>query len=219
MGDLRFWLIVSGIGILAVMYLVEKIKLRRGRALLPKLLDRPAATFPGEEFPMDELQPEQFKPEDYAMGAFRDEPIGPGYSMEDISSPMKYIVVYVKALDQQWLSGTQISIGLRAQGLKFDRQHGVFYCPVAPGETEFPLFKVANMHNPGVFPDEQLLDFSTQGLVFILNLPVQMDSHSALDLMLTTAKKVGFNLRAQLFDANHRVLTVQGMEQLREKLS
>lgn len=218
MGELRFWLIVIGIGILVVIYIVEKIKLRREKALPPQACDQPAATFSDEAFFLDEWQPEQIKAEDDAMRAVRDEPLEVLPKAQDRSTPLSYIVVYVKALEQQWLDGSQISIGLRAQGLKFDQQHGVFYYPLAQGESEFPLFKVANMHNPGIFPDEQLLDFSTQGLVFILNLPVPIDDSSALEQMLTTAKKVCFNLRAQLFDSNHHVLTVQGMEQLREKL-
>lgn len=220
MGELRFWLIVTGIGILVVIYMVEKIKLRRDRRLPLQTRDLPAVTFSDEEFILDdEWQSEQIKAEDYAMEAVRDEPIGPEPKARDHSPPLSFIVVYVKALEQQWLGGPQISIGLRAQGLKFDQQHGVFYYSLNQGESESPVFKVANMHNPGIFPDEQLLDFSTQGLVFILNLPVPLDARSALDLMLTTAKKVCFNLRAQLFDANHHVLTVQGMEQLREKLA
>jgi cell division protein ZipA len=134
-------------------------------------------------------------------------------------SRQEYLVLYVNAPSGQFKGG-DIRVSLSTQGLRFSPKNSVYEFPITgeKSESSGSLFSVANMVNPGLFPDGELADFNTIGLAFVMVLPVQDDPQKAFAKMLQVANQVAGQLHGRLLDHNRNILTKQGINYMREKV-
>ncbi|MBK1649011.1 cell division protein ZipA C-terminal FtsZ-binding domain-containing protein [Rhabdochromatium marinum] len=90
------------------------------------------------------------------------------------------------------------------------------------GDPQQPriLFSMANLVQPGSFPlrpdpNEGMAEFETRGLALFTQVHGESQDIEALDTMLTTAKSLARELKAEVEDAQHRPITVKRIDSLR----
>jgi cell division protein ZipA len=130
------------------------------------------------------------------------------------SEPETVFVVQLLANDGAGFAGPELA-RLMAE-LQFDYvEPGVFQYTVR-GE---PVFRLANLLEPGVFPDAELRDFSAPGLALILQLPGPEPGSVALEEFLLTAHELSKALGAWLADERRRPLTQSALEAMQAEAS
>ncbi|MET0110125.1 MAG: cell division protein ZipA [Candidatus Thiodiazotropha sp.] len=81
-----------------------------------------------------------------------------------------------------------------------------------------PQLNVASMVEPGVFPKQDVDDFSTPGLTLFTQLPGPGDSMAIFADMLFTAERLAAILDGELQDETHSALTKQTIEHMRGEI-
>ena len=79
-----------------------------------------------------------------------------------------------------------------------------------------PVYGVASAVKPGTFDLNQMDHFSTPGLSLFLQLPGPVDGVTAFDDMVTTAERLAVELGGELQDQNHSMLSRQMVAHLRD---
>ena len=108
-------------------------------------------------------------------------------------------------------SGEQILRGAR----NVELEHGdmnIFHRYDSSGPRSRVVFSMASMLEPGIFPLDQMGEFSTPGLVLFGQLP------AAFSDMLFTAERMAALLEGELQDETHSVLSKQTIEHIRERI-
>ncbi|PLX62453.1 cell division protein ZipA [Sedimenticola selenatireducens] len=114
-------------------------------------------------------------------------------------------------------SGEQILRGARDVEL----EHGdmnIFHRYDSSGPRSRVVFSMASMLEPGIFPLDQMGEFSTPGLVLFGQLPGPKDGLAAFSDMLFTAERLAALLEGELQDETHSVLSKQTIEHIRERI-
>ena len=114
-------------------------------------------------------------------------------------------------------SGEQILQGARDVEL----EHGdmnIFHRYDSSGPRSRVVFSMASMLEPGIFPLDQMGEFSTPGLVLFGQLPGPKDGLAAFSDMLFTAERLAALLEGELQDETHSVLSKQTIEHIRERI-
>ncbi|MCU7923269.1 MAG: cell division protein ZipA [Candidatus Thiodiazotropha sp. (ex Dulcina madagascariensis)] len=81
-----------------------------------------------------------------------------------------------------------------------------------------PLFNLASMVEPGVFPTKGIESFQTPGLTLFTQLPGPGDGMAIFSDMLFTAERLAAILGGELQDETHSALTKQTIEHLRGQI-
>jgi cell division protein ZipA len=81
-----------------------------------------------------------------------------------------------------------------------------------------PLFSLANMLNPGVFPFQDMEEFKTPGLAMFTQLPGPQDGQVVFAEMLRTAEEIALQLGGELNDETHSVHIKSEIVEHRRKL-
>jgi len=142
---------------------------------------------------------------------------GEGGAESDQSDSRDFVVLFVNAPYGEF-NGDDIRYALTTQGLRYNPSKGVFEYPHCQYDYGDVLFTVANMVNPGVFPDENLVDFSSPGMAFLMVLPVPAPVEESFDKMLQIANQAAAQLNGRLLDQHHAILTRQGINRMRQRL-
>jgi cell division protein ZipA len=125
-----------------------------------------------------------------------------------------------------------IQINLRARKAPFEgpaieaaiQETGLILSPagiyqrLASDGSRKVLYNLASMVEPGVFPAEAMIDFSTPGLTLFVQLPGPGESMMIFSDMLYTAERLAAMLEGDLQDETHSALTKQTIEHLRERV-
>lgn len=81
------------------------------------------------------------------------------------------------------------------------------------------LFSVANMFKPGTFDIYNMQQFSTEGIVLFMTLPVQGDGHQAFTMMYNAANKIADAMpRAAVLDGNRNPVTKQSVQHTYQRI-
>lgn len=80
------------------------------------------------------------------------------------------------------------------------------------------VFSVASAFEPGTFNLNQLDNFVTPGIILFFEITTPNQSITAFEMLLRTAKQLAQRLDGELRDNERRILTIQTIEQYREKL-
>lgn len=81
------------------------------------------------------------------------------------------------------------------------------------------LFSVANMFKPGTFDIYNMEQFSTEGIVLFMTLPVQGDGHQAFTMMYNAANKIADAMpRAAVLDGNRNPVTKQSVQHTYQRI-
>ncbi len=129
----------------------------------------------------------------------------------------KIVALHVMARSGEHFTGTAIQRAAEAAGLEFGRMK-IFHRTSGTGAMDASVFSMANIVEPGWFDPEGFEDFSTPGLIFFLQLPGPLDGPTALESMLTAARRVAGDLEGELRDQTRSVLSKQTVEHLREEI-
>lgn len=79
-----------------------------------------------------------------------------------------------------------------------------------------PVFRVANVVEPGFFPALDDDNFRTQGIALVLELPSTITPYRAMDEFITIARKVSQSLDGKLYDAQRHVIKESDLKAMRE---
>lgn len=113
----------------------------------------------------------------------------------------------------QVLHGTQLRALAEANGLHLDSK-GVFILYDAYGDA---LFTMDNQESKP-FRAEQLKEFVTQGVTFLLDVPRTGDGLKVFNKMVTICRQFAESLDGMLCDDNRVTLNDSGLEKIRNKL-
>lgn len=81
------------------------------------------------------------------------------------------------------------------------------------------LFSVANMFKPGTFDIYNMEQFTTEGIVLFMTLPVQGDGHQAFTMMYNAANKIADAMpRAAVLDGNRNPVTKQSVQHTYQRI-
>ncbi|WP_447929159.1 cell division protein ZipA [Vreelandella sp. EE27] len=137
---------------------------------------------------------------------------------ETLTDASEMVVISVLSRDEEGFDGGKLLELMMACGLRFSREMGVFH----RFETESPdselQFSMVNVVKPGTFPIEEMDEFATPGISFLMPLPGALDSSAAFEAMVETAMVVVRHMGGELKDENHSVMTAQTIEFARQRV-
>lgn len=134
---------------------------------------------------------------------------------EEVAEPeLEVITLYITG-DIQGAILLQMSAEL---GLKFGDMD-IFHRHLESSGHGPVLFSLANMFNPGTFDLDAMEQFSTEGLVLFMTLPVRADGHQAFTMMYNAANKIADAMpRAAVLDANRNPVTKQSVQHTYQRI-
>lgn len=129
----------------------------------------------------------------------------------------KIIAINVVAGEGCEFAGRELWDFLHAAGLRHDKMKilSKFEANRTDGQ---PVFRVANIVNPGTFDAESIDDFSTPGISMFMLLPAPINNLLAFEQMLAVARRLAEALDGRLLDSNRQEMTAQGVEQARRRI-
>ena len=129
----------------------------------------------------------------------------------------RIVAVHVAAGENREFGGRELWDFLHAAGLRHDKMR-IFSKTEGNREDGPPIFRVANMLNPGTFEADTMDEFRTPGISLFLLLPAPINNLLAFEQMLAVARRVAEAFDGRVLDASRRHLTAQGIEQARRRI-
>lgn len=123
----------------------------------------------------------------------------PGVETPPLRKPVALLVVPPEETD---ILGPALHEALLAQGLRFGANE--VYHRMIGGQS---VYSVASLIKPGTINPAQSAEFSTKGLLLIMNLPGPVVPVVALDDLVSAARGLATALRADIFDGRRQRLT------------
>ena len=140
------------------------------------------------------------------------------HAKETLANANELVVISVLSRDPEGFDGDKLLELMMACGLRYCRAMGVFN----RFETESPnselQFSMVNVLKPGTFPIEEMDEFVTPGITFLMPLPGAVDSSAAFEAMVETAMVVVRHMGGELKDENRSVMTAQTIEFARQRV-
>ncbi|WP_311063282.1 cell division protein ZipA [Halomonas sp. DWK9] len=140
------------------------------------------------------------------------------HAKETLANADEMVVISVLSRDPDGFDGGKLLELIMACGLRYSRTMGVFH----RFETESPdselQFSMVNVLKPGSFPIEEMDEFVTPGITFLMPLPGAVDSSAAFEAMVETAMVVVRHMGGELKDENRSVMTAQTIEFARQRV-
>ena len=81
-----------------------------------------------------------------------------------------------------------------------------------------PIFRAANIVNPGTFDPDTVDQFSTPGISMFMLLPAPVNNLLAFEQMLAVARRLAEALDGRLLDSGRQEMTAQAIEQARRHI-
>ena len=144
----------------------------------------------------------------------------PGVRPRDDSpgfSPEQIIAIHVLARGGEAFNGRELWQYLLAANLRFDEMK-IFSKFENHRENAKPVFRVANVVNPGTFDADNIEEFTTPGVSMFMVLPAPIDNMRAFEQMLTVARGIARTFQGRLLDSTRQELTQQSIEQARRSI-
>ncbi|WP_227368976.1 cell division protein ZipA [Halomonas sp. M20] len=136
---------------------------------------------------------------------------------ETLAHAEEIIVISVMARTEEGFAGANLLNLMLACGLRYSEM-GIFLryeTEEAESELQFAMVDVVK---PGTFDLENMDDFSTPGVTFLMPLPGATDASAAFEAMVETAMVLVRNLGGELKDENRSVMTAQTVEFARQRV-
>lgn len=135
----------------------------------------------------------------------------------DAISADRIITINVIAGEDREFNGRELWDFLHAAGLRHDKMK-ILSKTEGNREDGEPIFRVANIVNPGTFDAEAIDDFSTPGISMFMLLPAPINNLLAFEQMLAVARRLAEALDGRLLDSGRQEMTAQGIEQVRRRI-
>lgn len=140
------------------------------------------------------------------------------HARETLADAEEMIVISVLSRDPEGFDGSKLLELMMACGLRYSRTMGVFHrFETESAESELQ-FSMVNVLKPGTFPIEEMDEFVTPGITFLMPLPGALDSAAAFEAMVETAMVVVRHMGGELKDENRSVMTAQTIEFARQRV-
>jgi cell division protein ZipA len=198
MGGLRWLLLLSGLLVLAGVYVYSRREgaKQKEKESSPDLLD----------LSLDDVSPTL--PSDTKLNISMAE--------EDIVVKQKIVTLRLVASDKSVFQGETLVLNLRSMGMSYGK-FGIYHYYGTPSE-DAAIFSVANLVEPGIFDLSNIKKQKISGISIFIVLPGPIDGVKAFDLMVSTAKNLCQTLNAELLDELGSTLSIQRERYLREEI-
>lgn len=225
MSELRWIIGLIGLGLIAALYLWgrkraggRKDKSGRVEPLLDGStpLERDSGASPAVraergwmQFPEPEIRREPVRAKESG-------PPGSAVKQEELraeTAPQKILVIYVRAASGEDFNGPDLRRALEGEGLSYGK-YGAFHYLDEKGRS---IFSVANMVEPGSFPEAEMESFSTVGITAFMVLPGP-GGVDALARMVACCRRLASILGGEVLDERRCTLTNQGATHMKEEL-
>lgn len=135
----------------------------------------------------------------------------------DAISADRIVAINVVAGEDREFNGRELWDFLRAAGLRHDKMK-ILSKTEGNREDGKPIFRVANIVNPGTFDAGAIDDFSTPGISMFMLLPAPIDNLLAFEQMLAVARRLAEALDGRLLDFRRQEMTARGIERARRRI-
>ena len=126
------------------------------------------------------------------------------------------IVIYITAKSSSVFKGDELLHVLESANMEFGSMEIFHHYGPDKNYASRALFSLANIHEPGTFDIENMDTFSTDGLAMFMCLPAEIGGDIAMEIMLDTAQNISYLMDAELRGADHKLLTMDSINKLRE---
>lgn len=207
MAELRWLLLLLGIGVIAAVYLFTRYKPRiAGQARSISFRKEPSigsGNAAAEDLPTLESVTES----------------GPVISPQSIPpEPGKVVAIRLMSRDTTGFEAERLILMLRKLGLRHG-QMGIFHCMDENEDGEgAPVFSVASLLEPGSFDLTSIKTERYPGISIFLILPGPRSGVNAFDDMLVLAQELAERLDGYLLDEQGGTLSIQRERYLREEI-
>ena len=133
------------------------------------------------------------------------------------ASPDKVFTLYVMAPRGVPFRGPVLLGALADAGLEFGDMQ-IFHRTAMVNGQEKILFSAANIKEPGIFDLSAMDRFTTEGIVLFFQVPGDVDGVQAFDAMVESARIMANDLDSTVCDASRSVLTKQTIGHMREEV-
>jgi cell division protein ZipA len=226
MEELRWILIIVGIGIVAGVYLWGR-RNDTGATLMeyirshipagdkrPRPARRDMDRFDGSADELEQLRDmiadEKQEPVLLNSEAFDAE----GNRPRPREDEQMVVAVHVAARGEERFSGVRIMGLLDEENLTYDTRMHIYH----RGSPERPEFSVASMVEPGRLNRMEAEEFSTPGLSLFMVLPGPDDPLKTFDDLMATAGRLADRLDGQIQDERHSTMSQQTLDHIRERI-
>lgn len=134
---------------------------------------------------------------------------------EETPQQEKLVVLHVVARKPDQLKGTVIVNLSKELDLEYDDMH-VFHKKIERYSGKRSIYTVVNMVKPGTFNLNEMDEFETPGISFVMNLPGPEEGLKAFNIMLEAAKRFADRLGGDILDESRSMLSPQTIAHLQE---
>ena len=127
------------------------------------------------------------------------------------------VVFHVVAREPEKFSGPMIEQMMSELDLEYGDM-GVYHLNIQRFDKKHSIYCVANMLKPGTFDINNMTQFTTPGLTFILQLPGPEESLKSFNIMIEHAQRLATFLNGELLDKNQSPLTSQAISHYKEQV-
>jgi cell division protein ZipA len=128
-----------------------------------------------------------------------------------------YFILNVLVKSEETFSGDTVLQTLEELGLRFGDMDIYHYYPEA--ESAEPVYSIADALNPGYLKPDDLPGRGLKGLSLFMELPNPMSGEQAYDQMLEAGKRLAWTLNGSLCDETRSVLTPQTISHHKERIA
>lgn len=218
MDDLRVILLLTGAALIGGVYLWSRLQQRPRQRKSP----RTAPYIAGSDANQDDITRElsgmerMIADQDYDPDWHEpQEDETPATPPADFSNAL--LIISVVADEEDPFAGDKLLKAFANNALVHGKK-GIYERHVQQAGQDVAVFGVANLVKPGSFPRD-MAGFSTPGVTLFLQLPCAIGALDAFDDFVNTAERLAVELAGELRDENHKLLTHQGLMQVREQLA
>ncbi|MCI0509178.1 cell division protein ZipA [Chromohalobacter marismortui] len=183
--------------------------------------EEPRRSAPAEDSPAraEESVPRREVVTDHpAIERAKRNPVHADRAREALSDAEEVIVISVLSRDEAGFQGPDLLNLMLACGLRYCHEMGVFHRFETESDASALQFTMVNVLKPGVFDLDDMDEFATPGVTFLMPLPSAHDSSAAFEAMFETAMVLVRNLSGELKDENRSVMTAQTVEFARQRV-
>ncbi len=137
---------------------------------------------------------------------------------DTLTDASEMVVISVLSREPEGFDGGKLLELIMACGLRYSREMGVFHRFETESFDSELQFSMVNVLKPGTFPIEEMDEFVTPGITFLMPLPGASDSSAAFEAMVETAMVVVRHMGGELKDENRSVMTAQTIEFARQRV-
>jgi len=210
MAELRWLLLLIGIGVIAVVYFYTRYK----PSITERVRTKAIRKEPGfdSSFGGDELSP----PDSSPTAAEVDHDAAVDSSPSVSPQPRQVVAIRLMSRDKPGFVAEQLILLFRELGLRHG-QFGIFH-RLDESEGGDAVFSVASLVEPGSFDLTKIKTEKYPGISIFLTLPGPCNGVVAFDDMLSTARVLAQKLNGDLLDEQGGTLSIQRERYMREEV-